>query len=653
MPLFKRKSDKKSAKDAPQKKAGSDPASPARKVEGKANNVPPTGHTGGARPKIQAAKIQTDRSPTQQDTQFGDLGHSHQGITGVHGSSRLNISLEELLHDNSAIPYFIQYMDTVGRQHTIKFWIEVDSFRSAAWTRIRAHTLTSMSKSLIEQTGSPPLDRKKLPTDSTDTKTSQLAKDSASKGRLEDANSNEVIQRALPVDRKSVDSLQSLQSTESVRTSHSAISNGDSSAKDDSGMEDKESKGREAGIGERQKNTEGDSLKKAIERDAVSIYSKYIAQDAAKPVGVTDEMRNSIVAKICSEDGHVDPNCFQEAQEFVVKVMERDHYQSYLKSEFHCKHQIDVLTSGDVFLADILYNDTALFYFMEFMEQEGAMNLLQFWLAANNFQLTLASKQGQYDGLEAQNDAMVLYDKYFSLQASSPLGVDEATRFEIENQICREGGPLPNCFEIPLRQTLTTIESMYFPTFLTSELYFKYLNELINTIKTDVKSTGSLPSPSPHHKGHRRQGSNASSEAGSVGSSNTTTTNTLLAGGVVHKQEKQSTKVIKGLDNDFRIDPHQFNPDQLWQRPNVGSSETRNMSVGRMNELGQFIPEYEVLPESERTKQSSASKLWKKYVSREPDEEKEEMAWKIAQMIVSNITRQTGGEELDSPDSDS
>eukprot|EP00058_Branchiostoma_floridae_P010786 XP_002596274.1 hypothetical protein BRAFLDRAFT_65969 [Branchiostoma floridae] len=29
-------------------------------------------------------------------------------------------------------------------------------------------------------------------------------------------------------------------------------------------------------------------------------------------------------AKICSEDGHVDPNCFQEAQEFVVKVMERE-----------------------------------------------------------------------------------------------------------------------------------------------------------------------------------------------------------------------------------------------------------------------------------------------------------------------------------------
>lgn len=40
------------------------------------------------------------------------------------------------------------------------------------------------------------------------------------------------------------------------------------------------------------------------------------------------------------------------------------------------------------------------------------MNILQFWLAADNFQNQLAAKKGQYDGLEAQNDAMILYDKY-------------------------------------------------------------------------------------------------------------------------------------------------------------------------------------------------------------------------------------------------
>lgn len=46
------------------------------------------------------------------------------------------------------------------------------------------------------------------------------------------------------------------------------------------------------------------------------------------------------------------------------------------------------------------------------MEKEEAMNVLQFWLAADNFQNQLAAKKGQYDGQEAQNDAMILYDKY-------------------------------------------------------------------------------------------------------------------------------------------------------------------------------------------------------------------------------------------------
>lgn len=49
------------------------------------------------------------------------------------------------------------------------------------------------------------------------------------------------------------------------------------------------------------------------------------------------------------------------------------------------------------------------------MEKEDAVNILQFWLAADNFQSQLAAKKGQYDGQEAQNDAMILYDKWVVL----------------------------------------------------------------------------------------------------------------------------------------------------------------------------------------------------------------------------------------------
>ena len=46
------------------------------------------------------------------------------------------------------------------------------------------------------------------------------------------------------------------------------------------------------------------------------------------------------------------------------------------------------------------------------MEQEGNQSLVEFWLAAINFEQHLRDKKGNYDSMEAQNDAIVLYDKW-------------------------------------------------------------------------------------------------------------------------------------------------------------------------------------------------------------------------------------------------
>ena len=45
---------------------------------------------------------------------------------------------------------------------------------------------------------------------------------------------------------------------------------------------------------------------------------------------------------------------------------------------------------------------------LQFMEQEGARHLMQFWMAADNFQQQLIQQEGTYDGMQAQNDAMIL-----------------------------------------------------------------------------------------------------------------------------------------------------------------------------------------------------------------------------------------------------
>ena len=59
------------------------------------------------------------------------------------------------------------------------------------------------------------------------------------------------------------------------------------------------------------------------------------------------------------------------------------------------------------------------------------------------------------------NDVLnVLCTRYFSMQASHSLGVSDETRIRIENKICREEGPLPDCFEEPMENVLTLLEEV-------------------------------------------------------------------------------------------------------------------------------------------------------------------------------------------------
>ncbi|GAA6107524.1 A-kinase anchor protein 10, mitochondrial isoform X1 [Tachysurus ichikawai] len=255
---------------------------------------------------------------------------------------------------------------------------------------------------------------------------------------------------------------------------------------------------------------------------------------------------------------------------------------------------------------------------VQYMEKEEAVNILQFWMAADNFQVQLAVKKGQYDGQEAQNDAMILYDKYFSLQATNPLGFGDSVRMEIESNICREGGPLPDCFTTPLRQAWTTMEKVYLPGFLSSDLYYKYLSDLINSVRADEFVVGNSASSG--------QGAAADNERSSATSEGSQTQ---------QGSKKVAVKILKNFDEAITVDIASLDPESLYQRPYAG-----RMTFGKVNELGQFIREAEPEPDVKKSKGSMFSQAMKKWVQGNTDEAQEEMAWKIAKMIVNDVMQQ-------------
>ncbi|XP_061608408.1 A-kinase anchor protein 10, mitochondrial [Phyllopteryx taeniolatus] len=520
---------------------------------------------------------------------FGDLGHSSVNYQPQETRSRLSKTVDQVLRDNVAIPHYMSYTARQGADYLVRFWLDAESFRSSSWSRVRAHSLNSVKHSSLAEpvsgfTGSseaPELGQhNSLELDWNSTG------DSAQPEQRDPSGTEAGLRPGTP--RAATPSRQP-----PSRTGTPSKVRSNSTLRDLS-----------------------DKLMRSIEKDAVTIFTKYVSPDAVRPIPITEQIRNDIVAKICGEDGMVDPNCFVIAQSVIFTILEQQYFIEFLRSHHFCKYQIEVLTSGSVFLADILFCESALFYFSEYMEKEEAMNVLQFWLAADNFQNQLAAKKGQYDGQEAQNDAMILYDKYFSLQATNPLGFGDSVRMEIESNICREGGPLPDCFTTPLRQAWTTMEKVYMPGFLSSNLYYKYLSDLLNSVRADEFVNVNTPG----------QGGPADNERSSSSASEASLTQSGA--------KKAAIKILKNFDEAITVDVASLDPESLYQRPYAG-----RMTFGRVNELGQFIREAEPEPDVKKSKGSMFSQAMKKWVQGNSNEAQEEMAWQIAKMIVNDVVQ--------------
>lgn len=86
-------------------------------------------------------------------------GRSSVNYMSTETRSRLSKTVDQIVRDNVAVPYYIQFMESRGADHLVRFWLEAESFRSTSWSRVRAHSLNSVKHSSLAEpasTSSPP-----------------------------------------------------------------------------------------------------------------------------------------------------------------------------------------------------------------------------------------------------------------------------------------------------------------------------------------------------------------------------------------------------------------------------------------------------------------------------------------------------------------
>ncbi|XP_058453747.1 A-kinase anchor protein 10, mitochondrial [Malaya genurostris] len=582
--------------------------------------------------------------------------------------SRLSRNLMDILAEQSCFCYFVQFLETKEALPLIKFWLDVESFKAAALESLKSANKNEIfGKSVNRRTldrsvssdGFDSLSLRSVDCDSISTFSENVFDEGTGISTMamtdpeSDRTSGACTPCTIPLEVVVEEDKKPEPSMYEDNDDRKRIIDMRDLALRQSLTDDEKThifEKNKLKLEEPKKSTSG--YNSLIDSDAVRIYRKYLISNSPYHIEVPATVLSSISLALCG--GTCSERIFETAQQYLLEVLERNYLNEFLNSGFYLKYTFEVLSSNSLGLRDILCSEMALFYFMEFLEQKNKRHILEFCVTASHFRKSA-------EGTQSQADALVLYEKYFSLQATCPLNLSDKVRFLLEENICsQDTTTIKNCFELPSRIIERFLERRYFQEFLKSSLYKNYLSELLGRIKitasgeTTSNYMGILAGPkqvfmtdrtnTPGHKrGHRKTYSDVTNDSTnrSKHSSFVSSQNTLLAMSDANFHRKRPTSVGCGSTSTgtdiMQIDSRQlYNPDLLWKR-----NSASGLTFGRVDALGRYERDSDIAepPQGDdRWSKNRLKRAMRKLVNLPEDKAQEELAWQVAEMIVNDIT---------------
>ncbi|XP_065093308.1 A-kinase anchor protein 10, mitochondrial [Ochlerotatus camptorhynchus] len=574
--------------------------------------------------------------------------------------SRLSRQLLDILAEQSCICYFVQFLETKNALPFVKFWLDVESFKAAAVESARLEGRNGICKTgahqglqrSVSSDGYDSLSYLSVDCDSISTFSDNAFDDGGTTTDDGDPGCRTsrsctpvpgpplevVIEEEKKPDHPLEDDRKQMMDACDLTMRQSLTDDEKTQICESNKLKEQPALTRENGF---------NSL---VNSDAVRIYRKYLVSNSLCHIEVPATILSNISLALCG--GSCSERIFDDVQQYLLEVMEKNYLNAFLESSFYCKYTFEVLSSDSLNLKDILCSEMALFYFMEYLEQKEKRHILEFCVSASHFRKSAENSQ-------AQADAVVLYEKYFSLQATCPLNVSDKIRFLVEEGICSpDTSSIKNCFELPSRIIERFLERRYFQGFLKSQLYTQYLSELLGKIKTTpagestASSLGILAGrkqiffadrnrANNQRRGHRKTFSDVTSESTGRANHFISSQNTLLAMSDTSFHRKRTNTVGAATGSDImQIDSRQlYNPDLLWRRNSVAG-----LTFGRVDALGRYERDFDIVEppqDDDRWSKNRLKKAMRKLVNLQEDKAQEELAWQVAEMIVKDITSVT------------
>ncbi|CAJ0942774.1 unnamed protein product, partial [Mesorhabditis belari] len=363
------------------------------------------------------------------------------------------------------------------------------------------------------------------------------------------------------------------------------------------------------------------TAEKMCQLDAVHIYKKYIDQDSPSTIAIPKKLYNKILAKINADI--FDAQIFDEAHLFVKELFELRFFPEFLGSIYYKKHEFDVLLREECDLMDILRIESLLAGFLELSAESGDGHWVEMVLSVDTWEKQWANTADE----ETLEDAMAIYNKFFSMQAArARIPLSDESRKALESRICTENGrPHRDAFS---RQKLSALEYLtqkLLHQFRQSAVFQSYLNELSSTIINSIE----LP-----RIGGRRNEKRASSVTSSGRSDSLPSLIT---------QHQRNTEKMVSCDERKQSECSSASltdaPHSSTEPPPTPSATPTKKSarLAEIDSMGRYTPLYDTTFTTERENAQSKLKMTlRRYLDKSGLRE-EELAEEVARTIIADI----------------
>lgn len=175
------------------------------------------------------------------------------------------------------------------------------------------------------------------------------------------------------------------------------------------------------------------------------------------------------------EKGIVKDEDLSDIESYVEKVLDRK-VDTFIGSKHYKALMVEVFTDKSLSLDNLLSYKPMHDAFKQFMQREKSADVLSFYLMSCDY-------RARYDQMGDKDRILFSNQLYQKLES---LGFSENVRSQIFHEMKKLK---QNSFELPARQALTTLQTVYLPLFLRSNYYRELLNLTINEaglIKTEI-----------------------------------------------------------------------------------------------------------------------------------------------------------------------